>query len=84
MAAALSGTAKTALGSSAPAKQDAPKPDLEGAAAAAGKAGTLEKAKKVPVSMEDDDEDLEISDEEGLAAEGDGSEVDEDWGGDWE
>ena len=33
---------------------------------------------------DDDDEDLEISDEEGMAAEGDGSEVDEDWGGDWE
>ena len=84
MAAALGSPAKTALGSSAPAKQDAPKPDLEGAAAAAGEAGTSEKANKVPVSVEDDDEDLEISDEEGLAAEGDGSEVDQDWGGDWE
>ena len=35
-------------------------------------------------AADDDDEDLEISDEEGLAAEGEGSEVDEDWGGDWE
>ena len=58
--------------------------DLQGAAAAAGKKSMTEVKKKVPVSMEDDEEDLEISDEEGLAAEGDGSEVDEDWGGDWE
>lgn len=40
--------------------------------------------KKQPAAATDDDEDLEISDEEGLASEGDGSEVDEDWGGDWE
>ena len=40
--------------------------------------------KKQPAAAAADDEDLEISDEEGLAAEGDGSEVDEDWGGDWE
>ena len=80
----LDSPVKTALDSSAPAKQDAPKPDLKGAAAAAGEAGTSGVAKKVPASMQDDDEDLEISDEEGLAAGGDGSEVDEDWGGDWE
>ncbi len=40
--------------------------------------------KKPPTPTADDDEDLEISDEEGLAAEGEGSEVDGDWGGDWE
>ena len=47
-------------------------------------AGAAPKQPPAPAAANDDDEDLEISDEEGLAAEGDGSEVDEDWGGDWE
>ena len=81
--AAQSSAANAALDSSAPAKQAAPKSGPQEAAAAAGEEKTTTVEKKLPVPM-DDDEDLEISDEEGLAAEGDGSEVDEDWGGDWE
>lgn len=84
MAAELSSPAKAAEDSSAPAKREARKMDSQGAASAAGKEKTTEGAKKVSVSAEDDDEDLEISDEEGLAAGGDGLEVDEDWGEDWE
>ena len=80
MAAALSSPAQASLDSCAPAKQEVPEPDPQTAA----EERKTEVAKKDPVSIEDDDEDLEISDEEGLAAGGDGSEVDEDWGGDWE
>ena len=49
------------------------------AAAAAGAAAAVK-----PSAVEEDDEDLEISDEDGAAAEAGDSDVDEDWGGDWE
>ena len=47
-------------------------------------AGAAPKQPPAPAAAGEEEEDLEISDEEGLAAEGEGSEVDEDWGGDWE
>ena len=61
------------------------------AAAAVGGAGEVQSGAKQaePAAAlkpnEDEEEDLEISDEEGAAAAGEAdSDVDEDWGGDWE
>ncbi len=66
-----------------PGQASAPKPQ-DGAGIALAARGETADPKKQSAAAADEDEDLEISDEEGLAAEADGSEVDEDWGGDWE
>ena len=57
-------------------------PAIKLATAAAGAAGAA--AVEKPGIVEDEDEDLEISNEDAAAAEGGESDVDEDWGGDWE
>ncbi|CAL8468843.1 g8384 [Coccomyxa elongata] len=51
---------------------------------AAGTAVTGAVAAAKPSTTEEEDEDLEISDEDVAAAEAGDSDVDEDWGGDWE
>lgn len=83
---AVSSLAKaTAHDAQAP-KEDVPAPQEKEAVQPGPVAkGTVAEPKKPATpAADDDDEDLEISDEEGMAAEGEGSEVDEDWGGDWE
>ena len=58
-----------------------------GATAVGSAAGeeSAAQAAKPGAGVQDDEEDLEISDEEGAAAAGEAdSDVDEDWGGDWE
>lgn len=75
--------AKASAEDAAPLKQKAPAPQDKEAAPAAVLADTKD-PKNATASAAHDDEDLDISDEEGSHAEGDGSEVDEDWGGDWE
>jgi len=65
-------------------KEIVPAPKQETVAAAPSLKAATADPKTAPAPAAGDDENLEISDEEGLAAEGDGSEVDEDWGGDWE
>ena len=65
-------------------EENAPAPRQETVAAAPSLKAATAAPKTAPAPAAGDDENLEMSNEEGLAAEGDGSEVDEDWGGDWE
>lgn len=58
--------------------------DKSPAATIAAAAMTAATAVAKPSAAEEEDEDLEISDEDAAAAEGGESDVDEDWGGDWE
>lgn len=85
MAAAVSSPEKASAGGASDTRPGASAPTLkDGAGAVPVPQKDTADPKKQPAAATDDDEDLEISDEEGLASEGDGSEVDEDWGGDWE
>ena len=85
---ALASTAKT--GAAAPASAADAQAAATGAAAGLGVANSVSnvnpvKGPSVPPAIAEAGEDLEeISDDEGAAAAGGESDVDEDWGGDWE
>ena len=65
-------------------KENVPAPKQETVADAPSLKAATAAPKTAPAPAAGDDDDLEISNEEGLAAEDGGSEVDEDWGWDWE
>ena len=83
---AMSSPAKTPAHDAAQAlKEHVPQQQEAAQPGPVAKAAAVAPAYPPAAPANNDDEDLEISDEEeGLAADGDGSEVDEDWGGDWE